>query len=297
MPLINKDDKHFNCNPPTCWTCSFNVNNHTNVQSKAISLVNWYEMTEDMSIGINSMPDEIREQIIRGIPAIDLPNVILANHTFCRQARPYLYQCIRYIDEPFPSDEREVVSVRHHARVFDHQYCARVVRLGEFQRSITENPALVWFIKQASFSWIGTGNKTEADALRLCFRTIKPSNLSVSLPYKYALLARMSTVTSLDLIYPSEGTSPRLQYSLRRRLYSIFIIDSLRNLTLRCARSWCAFGPLMDPDKVRARISNVISLSLPDTVPMDIELAEILTCTCFMRVFHYHILSLRLVWS
>ena len=53
----------------------------------------------------------------------------------------------------------------------------------------------------------------------------------------------------------------------------------------------------MDPDKVRARISNVISLSLPDTVPMDIDLAEILTCTCFMRVFHYHILSLRLVWS
>ena len=167
-----------------------------------------------------------------------LPNVILANHAFCRQARPYLYQCIRYIDEPFPSYEREVASVRYQARIFDHQYCARVVRLGEFLRSITENPALVWFIKQASFSWSGTGNKTEADALRLCFKTIKPSNFYVALPFNHAHLARMSTVTSLDLIYPSEGVLPRLQHSLRNRLYSIFMMDALRDLRLRCARSW-----------------------------------------------------------
>ncbi|KAH7383044.1 hypothetical protein BKA64DRAFT_175362 [Cadophora sp. MPI-SDFR-AT-0126] len=238
-------------------------------------------------VGINSLPEEILDQIIRGIPIVNLLNIMLASRAFWRQARPHLYKTIRYIDEPLPSSERDVVSVRYHARIFDDQYSARIVRLREFLRTITENPVLVSFIKQASFSWTGTGQRSEADLLRTCFTTINPGDFHVALPYRYSALARLSTVNSLDLIYPSEGALARLQHRLRDLIYSIFMIDTLRDLTLRCARSWHAFTPLRDTDKVRARTSSVVSLSLPDTVPMDEDLVEILTWPKALKVYDH----------
>ncbi|KAG4431438.1 hypothetical protein IFR05_013088 [Cadophora sp. M221] len=108
-------------------------------------------MSSSVTIGIDKLPEEIQYQIIRNIPVVDLPKVQLATRTFYRLARPYLYQCIHYIDGSQPSGDRDVASVRYHDRAFNHQYSARIVRLSDFGRAITESPALVSFIKQASF--------------------------------------------------------------------------------------------------------------------------------------------------
>jgi hypothetical protein len=108
----------------------------------------------------------------------------------------------------------------------------------------------------------------------------------------------MTNVTFLGIVYPDEKLNDDYEYpdiqcdvdvhkGLRDSLYSIFCIPTLQNLSLRKARAWHAFDPLPPNDDSRVGPSNLMSLSLPDTVPLSRDPKEILTWPKALRhIYH-----------
>ncbi|KAK0121515.1 hypothetical protein ONS95_009807 [Cadophora gregata] len=224
-----------------------------------------------------NVPEEILDQIIQSVPVEDLRNCMLTSRTFCRLARHRIYHSICYSVGRLPSERNDVASLRPHANNYNGRDSSRIIRLHDFVRTISENPILASFIHRAAFSPLGEHpERIEIKALKRCLAIVNPNVLHLALPYKSASLALMNSITSLDFTYPMETALSGFQHKLRNRLYSIFMIDSLRYLTLRCARCWQAFDPV-DVDTFRIGTSNVVSLGLVDTVPMDVDLVEILT--------------------
>jgi hypothetical protein len=245
-------------------------------------------MAASQPAGINNIPEEIWGQVIRSIPVTDLPNLVLSSRAFYRQANRHLYRSVYYIVGSIPLTQYNFALLRSDTRSYDPKYSAKIVRPHEFLRTIIESPVLRSHIDEASFSIQGTSDKGETEALKECLSILTLSTLHLALANNNANLALASSITSLDIMYPAEEELEDLHDSLRDQIYSLFNIPSLRHLYLRSARSWCAFSPI--PDSTRVRTSNVVSLSLPNTVPMDTDLQEILTWPKALKcIYHENI--------
>jgi hypothetical protein len=237
------------------------------------------------SISIDSMPKEICDQIIRSISVTDLPHVMLSSRALYRQAQPHLYRSIYYLVRSTPPSPDAFPLLRSYTRAYDPEYSAQIIRPYEFLRTITESPFLRPYIDKVSLSIQESSDEGELEALIQCFSIPDSSTLHLALENKNVHLALASTVTSLDIVYPAEDDLEDLQDSLRDQIYSLFDIPSLRHLCLRDVRCWNAFSPI--PDNTRVGTSNVVSLTLPNTVPMDTDLQEILTWPKGLKCIHH----------
>jgi hypothetical protein len=131
-------------------------------------------------------------------------------------------------------------------------------------------------------------------------RTFENIAEPLALPDFDTKFAITSNVTFLEIVYPDEDLlnddyndsryDVDLHEGLRDSVYSIFSIPTLRHLSLKYARTWHAFNPLPPIDDSRAGTSNVISLSLPGTVPLSRDLKEILTWPKALRhIYHENV--------
>ena len=243
------------------------------------------EMTAPVPVGFSNLPGEIQDQIMRGIPVVDLSNVMLVSRTFHRQARPYLYESVHYIQREHRELQLPFMSTEHGAiwfGNFDFTKSARIVRPGKFIRMMEEDLSLRYRVSELSFSAYDSCDKEVMKDLMTCLELLRPQFLHLNLAYCQMKLALSNTVTSLDIKYPTEralatwqDTEPEENF-LREEIYAIFTIPTLQQLTLRGARRWNAFSRILTYPQY-AETSNIVALSLPDTVPMDVDLEEILT--------------------
>lgn len=235
---------------------------------------------------MENLPEEIQDQIVQNIPVQDLPKVMLVSRSFYRQARPYLYKSVHYFDNP-PKSRNYLVGgiplqpnfalLPNNTRAYDPTYSARIVRLAHFLRTIMETQ-LSSHITEASFSTtlVESGDHEAEDdnvwaAENKCLNTLSLITSKLVLTH---------SITSLDIMETFQAGQ-----NARNQMYSIFSIKSLRHLCLRYARCWHIFSPI--PDDTRIGTSNLISLSLLDTVPIDTDLQEILTWPKGLKYFHH----------
>ncbi|PVH76676.1 hypothetical protein DL98DRAFT_591979 [Cadophora sp. DSE1049] len=252
-------------------------------------------MTDSVPVGINSMPEEIRDQIIRGIPIVDLPNGMLASRTFCRQARPHFYKSVHFIQSDHLEPPQPFISMQHCTNSlgnFDPTQSARIVQPDKFLSIISDTPSLRYQVAEISFSIHDFHDDEDVKALKRCLDILRPESSHLTLPFCQMELALSNTVTSLDIMYPTEEalttwqeTDPKWNF-LREEIYAFFTIPTLLHLTLREARKWNAFSRVLTYPQY-AGTSNVVSLSLPDTVPMDVDLQEILTWPKALRCYNH----------
>lgn len=250
-------------------------------------------MAASPQITLESLPEEVQDEIIRSVPVKDLPNVMLSTQTLYRLAKPHFYHSLYYFGGVIlrqsytPSYHNFALSPRK-VRAYDPTNSARVVRLAEFLRTMTENPGLPSHIDEISFS-VGSivqrGDVEETDAEKERLNILRLITLN---------LAFTSTITSMDVMYPGKDTLDRDERDplLRDQVYSLFKIPGLRHLCLRKARTWRDFSRATSDNDLKAGTSNVVSLSLLDTVPMDTDLQEILTVSIPEHINSHMILPL-----
>ena len=177
-----------------------------------------------------------------------------------------------------------------------------IINLRAFLKTITTNPELRSYITGASFEWDDTAKAQDILMAKRCLEHLKTSLslLRLALPDFDTKFAITSNVTFLDIVYPDEDLlndhcndsryDVDLHEGLRDSVYSIFCIPTLRHLSLLYARTWHAFNPLPPTDDSRTGTSNVISLSLPGTVPLSRDLKEILTWPKALRhIYHENV--------
>lgn len=272
--------------PIFVWFLSFTFNPSFEWLLNRHQLRGKYKMVASQPIGIDSIPEEIRDQIIRNIPVTDLLKVMLSSWALCRQAKPHLYRSVYYLVRSAPTQHKFAL-LRNHTGAYDPDYSAQIIRPAEFLRTITVSPGLRSYIDEVSFSIQEDSDEGETEAIKKCLGILNPSTLHLTLANKHANIALTSTVTSLDIMYPAEEVMEEEEFQdwLCDQIYSLFNISTLRHLCLRGARCWNAFSPI--PDNTRVGTSNVVSLSLPNTVPTDTDLKEILTWPKGLKCIHH----------
>lgn len=251
-------------------------------------------MAVSQRVGFADMPEEIQDQIIGSIPAKDIPKIMLSSRTLSRLARPHLYRSVHYGDGSLPKVNTFWCDPQPYSRSLDNFnpcYSTRIIQPLKFLQVLHKHPILKSYITEASFSPKEDVAAEELEAVGSCLGLLHPDALDIVAAYCHADLVLSSAVTSLDIMYPAGADMDGEEWdSLRDDIYLLFSIPTLRDLTLRNARRWDAFKPASGPqmlDRTRAQTSNVVSLSLPDTIPMDTDLEEILTWPKALRSFFH----------
>jgi hypothetical protein len=264
------------------------------------------------SIAFNRIPVETWVQIAQALPANSLSGFVLSSRNFYKCANPQLYRTLYFLGTTKSNEEvaHDVAELRdsyfgiHRAQSWlsHSNNSSPIINLRAFLVTITTNPELRSYITGASFEWDDTAKAQDILMAKRCLEHLKKSLsiLRLALPDFDTNLAITSNVTFLEIVYPDEDLlnddyndsryDVDLHEGLRDSVYSIFCIPTLRHLTLKYARTWHAFNPLPPTDNSRAGTSNVISLSLPGTVPLSRDLKEILTWPKALRhIYHENV--------
>lgn len=255
---------------------------------------------------------EIWVQIAQALPTNSLSSFVLSSRKFYKCANPQLYLTLYFLGTTKSNKEVAKVVARLQESCFGvyppqswlshSNYSSPIVNLRAFLKTITTNPESQSYITGASFEWDNTVNAQDILIAKRCLEYLKTSLslLCLALPDFDTKFAITSSVTFLEIAYPDEKLlndlyndsryDVNLHKGLRDSVYSIFCIPTLRYLSLKYARTWHAFNPLPLTDDSRAGTSNVISLSLPDTVPLSRDLKEILTWPKALRhIYHENV--------
>ena len=251
-------------------------------------------------------------QIAQALPANSLSSFVLSSRNFYRCANPQLYRTLYFLGTTKSNEEvaSDVAELRdshfgiHRAQSWlsHSNNSSPIINLRAFLKTITTNPELRSYITGASFEWDDTAKAQDILMAKRCLEHLKPSLslLRLALPDFDTKFAITSNVTFLEIVYPDEDLlnddyndsryDVDLHEGLRDSVYSLFCIPTLRHLSLLYARTWHAFNPLPPNDDSRTGTSNVISLSLPGTVPLSRDLKEILTWPKALRhIFHENV--------
>jgi hypothetical protein len=264
-----------------------------------------------LSTAFDRIPVEIWGKIAQDLPTNSLSSFVLSSRKFYESANQYLYRTVYFFGttKSNKAAAKEVYRLRepcfgiHRAQSWlshsDHS--SSINHLEAFFQTITARPELQSHITGVSFEWDNTLTAQDILIARKCLEYL---NLNKSLSFLHLSLPDFDTkfpiminVTFLEVVYPDENLlndlyndsqyDVNLQRGLRDRIYSIFRIPTLRHLSLKYARTWHAFDPLRPNDDSRLSTSNIISLSLPGTVPLSRDLEEILMWPKALR-YIYH---------
>lgn len=257
---------------------------------------------------LDHIPTEIWGQIAQALPATSLPSFVLSHRKFHESANSYLYRTVyfycttyHYTDGTKAAPSQDPCFGVHRAQSWlSHpDRSSQIIKLDAFLRTITENAQLRFHIIGASFGWAETATAQEILVTKRCLENLRGSLrlLHVSLPHFDAEFAMTSNVTFLEIEYPSLKSidydlnnsqyDVHLHQDLRDKLHSIFCIPTLRHLLLNNTRTFQAFKPLLPSQTWRVGTSSVISLSLPNTVPLSRDLKEMLTWPNALRKFYH----------
>jgi hypothetical protein len=225
-------------------------------------------------------PAEIWEIIIGYSSASGLRNMMLVSHTSHQLTKPYLYSTVHYHNlaglETEVSHDPTDFLVTETAPYTPPHNSVEIRNLEHFRHLLDQQPVYRQYVKTASFSFTGVGHAT--NNLLQCLRLIEPEELHYRVPTTIGILSPDHMV-SVDLIYQPRGFT-----LLRSHMHFVFTIPTVRRVCLWNVRDWQNFST--PPDPSWERTSNVTSITLLSTVPMDQDLCEILTWP--KALLHYH---------
>jgi hypothetical protein len=260
------------------------------------------------STAFDRIPVEIWRQIAQALPANSLSNFVLSSRNFYKCVNPHLYRTLHFFGTSKGKKEVAKAAIlqescfgvhRAQSWLFHSDHSSSINYIRAFLKTITANPELRSHITGASFEWDDTANAQDILIAKRCLELLKPllSLLRLALPDFDTKFAITSNVTFLEIVYPDEKLlnddyedsryDVDLHEGLRDNVYSIFCIPTLRHLSIKYARTWHAFNPLPPTSDSRVGTSNIISLSLPGTVPLSRDLKEILTWPKALRYFYH----------
>lgn len=255
------------------------------------------------------IPSEIWVKIAQALPAYSLYNFVLSSRKLYISGNPLLYRSIYFLGttircaagaKPLSDAHDSCFGVHRFQSWLSHpDYSSPINDLNAFFKTVATNSTLKSHVTSASFEWDDTATTQDILVAKRCLEYIKESLslLHLGLPKFDPKFAITANATFLEIAYPDEKLlndqyidsryDVDLHKSLRKSVYLIFCIPTLQHLSLKSARTWHAFEPLPPNDDQRVGTSNIISLSLPDTVPLSRDLKEILTWPKALR-YIYH---------
>lgn len=225
-------------------------------------------------------PSEIWEIIIGYLSAAGLRNMMLVSHALHQLTKPYLFNTVHYhnlagLGAELYHDLSDFL-VTETAPYTPPHNSVEIRNLERFHHLLDQQTVYRQYVKTASFSFTGVGHAT--NNLIQSLRLIEPEELHYRVPATIGILSPDHMV-SVDLIYQPHGFT-----LLRSHMHFVFTIPTVRRVCLRNVRDWQKFSTPLDSSWERT--SNVTSVTLLSTVPMDQDLCEILTWP--KALLHYH---------
>lgn len=169
-------------------------------------------MAYQQPLDMENLPEEIQDQIIRSVPIIDLPSVMLVSQAFSRLVKPHLYHSVHYFGPGTLPDcylhvkgnpgighpPHNFVSGKANNPAYDPINSARTFGLAKLLRTITEKMELSSQIHVVGFS-SGTAMERHRDVYIDLEAETEHLSILISITSKLVLT---DTVTSVDIIYP-----------------------------------------------------------------------------------------------
>ncbi|KAF4627652.1 hypothetical protein G7Y89_g10498 [Cudoniella acicularis] len=239
-------------------------------------------------LGIARLPKEILDEIALHVPLTSCTSLAQTSRIFYKSANSRLYRFVYFEQDQYDSCEKYGMHLQE-SWLYSEEHSTEICYINDFGKTITESPLLRSYIRGASFKWNSETETNAEQAITKALDILAPSLTKLHLkPAKCDMeLPLRLPVTSLDLWYPRFNKDYDRHKFLQSELYAIFCIPTLRHLSLMYANFWQCFKEL--PSQGRARTSNVTTLSLPSTVPVGPDFAEILTWPKALKSLHFEI--------
>lgn len=232
-----------------------------------------------------ALPVEVWEQIITLVDPCDYPSLLLTSRTLHKIVHPRSYKSIYYVS-PVPGEYRQFANQNIYGDLYVTDFLSRstcpgslthqtkIQRIDKFFEIMNTNAEAKDLIQEFSMEVYEKEVISDTEIIEATSKTI---------PFVLPGVQLRSEILLTKLVFKPPYEPERCPTMAVMR--TIFAIPTLRALCIYAVRSWKGI-PVGDENARMRKSSNIESLTLLSTVPVDNMLDEILSWP--KRLLHYH---------
>jgi hypothetical protein len=232
-----------------------------------------------------NLPDEILLKIISYSSPSSVPQLVLTSRRLYECGNRELYRFVHHDGSRDESKEMRCRSYRICHPLCHSETSSRIIDIAGFLRTIRTSPLLRSFIKGACFQWDTSRASINSPRYHRIFDILAPSvkRLCLTPPNMDHLVGL--PVVSLDIGSPGRHSWNDGSTFKTDEMYSLFLIPTLRQISIYRARRWWPpfLGNLEDQQR---GTSSVESIFLHNTVPISRNLQALLSWPKALKYFH-----------
>lgn len=252
---------------------------------------------------LEDLPDDLILAILQHVPSYQLLPLATVSKRLHRCSVDRIYHSVYPWESParnIQSKYAEVPDITNWSNSYVYtlnagsgpplSYDTRIFHLSRFLRTVSESESLCLLVARASFDIQAHQEEVSSQVIELLAPSLKNLHVKRTLASHDSKAKFLPAVSSLEIEINEctdiDSNSSDLKFEANKeRLRSLFDLPRLERLCLSGVRNWKLL--VEDSEIKRSGTSNITSLSLNGTIPVDKGIAEVLSWPKKLKSLHY----------